>query len=94
MLPDILDNLGDENTKWNVDRGLDVKIRFKMQNESRETMVTTVEVLPKLAPPKASESIAYLKFDGKGVSAHAMKEEPQQMNLDDNVHEFNKEKQA
>lgn len=91
ILPEILDNIGDENTKWNVDRGIDVKIRFKLQNEARETMTTTVEVVPKMAPPKASESIAYLKFDGKGISAHAIKEEPHQMDLDENIHEFKQE---
>lgn len=90
-LPEILANIGGENTKWNTDRGIDIKIRFKLQNDSRETMTTTIEVIPKLAPPKANESVAYLKYDGHGISAHAMKDEPEQMDLEDNVTDFPQE---
>lgn len=90
-LPEILKNLGDENTSWKTERGIDIKIRFKLSTEARETMVTTIAVTPKLAPPKASESVAYLKYDGKGISAHAMKDDPEQMELEENVAEFPQE---
>jgi len=88
LLPEILENMADENTKWAVDRGLDIKIRFKLTSESRESMITTVEVIPKTAPPKAHESMAHLAFNGKEVEAFTMKEEPEQLDLDHNISDF------
>ncbi|PIE03488.1 MAG: hypothetical protein CSA76_07290, partial [Spirochaetales bacterium] len=84
-------NIGDENTKWQVDRGLDIKIRFKLTDETRETMITTVEVSPKLAGPKPHESTAHLSFDGRETVAYAVTP-PRQNELDvDNVVPLNKE---
>ena len=91
-LPKVLKNLADENTKWNVERGIDVKIRMKITDETRETMVTTVEVLPKLAPPKPHEAVAHLSFNGLQVEAISVKD-TQQKELP-NISEFPNEKEA
>ena len=77
QLPKILRNMGDENTKWNVERGMDIKIRFKMTDETRETSIVTVELVPKMANPKPYESTMHLTSDGENVEAVTLQEEVQ-----------------
>ncbi len=77
QLPKILKNMGDENTKWNVERGMDVKIRFKMTDETRETSIVTVELVPKMANPKPYETTMFLTSDGENVKANALQDEVQ-----------------
>ena len=89
-LPEILNNLADENTKWNVDRGMDIKIRFKLNSEERDTMTTTVEVIPKMAPPKAHEAVAHLSQASNGIQAFSIQADEKQPELD-NVHDFKEE---
>lgn len=77
QLPKILKNMADENTKWNVERGMDIKIRFKMTDETRETSIVTVELVPKMANPKPYESTMHLTTDGDTVEAVTLQEEVQ-----------------
>ena len=89
QLPKILKNMGDENTKWNVDRGFDVKVRFKLTDETRETCIVTTELVPKLASPKPYESTMHLSTDGRNVEAIAVQDDVQPEL--DNVRDFNEE---
>lgn len=89
-LPEVLQNVGDENTKWSTPRGIDIHIRFKVNSEARESMTTTVKIDKVLASPKEAETTDFLQFDGNQVSAYAM-DNGKQLELDDSVLSFAKE---
>ncbi len=65
----VLNNLGDINTSYKTGREINIKISFKMTNESRENAETKVAVTSKLAPQKAHEANILLEFNGKNVEA-------------------------
>lgn len=73
----ILNNLGDINTSYKTAREINIKISFKMTNESRENAETKVAVTSKLAPQKAHEANILLEFNGKDVEAYSKKPEVQ-----------------
>lgn len=81
----LLKNLADENTSWKTQREINIKLKVKLNSEERTSATTMVEVTTKTAPPKPNESIVYLDTDGRDVFALARKDEPKQMNLDDNI---------
>lgn len=73
----VLNNLADENTSWKTQREVNIKLKIKLNSEKRDSAVSMVEVTAKIAPPKANERIIHLDFDGRDVTAHAMKETEQ-----------------
>ena len=70
----LLKNLTDEDTSWRAPREITIKLKVKLNSETRETATTLVEVTSKLAPPKPNETIVHLDTDGRDVFAFARKE--------------------
>lgn len=90
-LPKLLNNLGDENTSWKVQREITIKLKVKLTSEARDAAISTVDVSLKTAPPKPHEQVISLGLDGKNVRAYSRKE-AEQLELDEsNVTEFKKE---
>lgn len=77
----VLNNLADENTSWKTQREITIKLKVKLNSEERNTAATLVEVVSKLAPPKANEAIVHLDFDGRDVQAFT-REQAKQLDLD------------
>lgn len=88
----VLNNLADNNTSWKAGREINIKVKFRITDESRENMISQVSVSSKVAHPKAHESNVFLDFDGKDVIALSKKEESQP-DLP-NVTEFKKSQEA
>jgi len=64
----VLANIGDPNTKAQVPRVIEMKIKFKPA-EDRSLATVQVETKSKLAPIRPYETITVLSTDGKTVSA-------------------------
>lgn len=77
----ILNNLADENTSWKTQRSITISLKVKLSSEERDTATTLVEVVSKVAPPKANEAIIHLDTDGRNISAFA-REDVKQPELD------------
>jgi hypothetical protein len=89
--PNLLNNLGDENTSWKVQREITIKLKIKLTSETREAAISTVDVSLKTAPPKPHEQIISLDSDGSNITAYARKEAEQLELKEENVTEFKKE---
>ena len=76
-LKKVLNNLGDINTSYKTAREINIKISFKMTNESRESAETKVALTSKMAPQKAHEANILLEFNGSSVEAFSKKPEVQ-----------------
>jgi hypothetical protein len=77
----LLNNLADEDTSWKTQREISIKLKVKLNSEERNSAVSMIEVVSKLAPPKPNEEIIHLDFDGRNVTAHSM-DHGKQMNLE------------
>jgi len=88
----LLNNLGDENTSYKSAREINIKIKFRLTNESRENAVSEVSVSSKLAQPKAHEANIYLENTGSGVIA--LTKEPEIQPELENITPFKKVEEA
>jgi len=87
-LQKVLNNLADNNTSWKVGRELNIKIKFRLTNKSRDNAVSEVSVSSKIAQPKAHESNIYLESDGKNILALTKKPEVQpELDIKPGIHE-------
>ena len=73
----LLNNLADENTNWKTGREINIKLKVKLNSETRDMASTFVEVSSKLAPPKPSEATVHLDTDGRNVMAFSRQEADQ-----------------
>ena len=67
-LKKVLQNIGDPNTKANIPRTIELKIKFK-PSDDRSISSITCEVKSKLAPGRPFETMAVLSTDGENISA-------------------------
>jgi hypothetical protein len=91
-LQKVLNNMGDSNTSFKSAREINIKIKFRLTNESRENAVSEISVSSKIAQPKAHESNIYLENTGHGVLA--LFKEPEVQPELENVTEFKKSEEA
>lgn len=81
----VVENLQDQNTSFKVKRGITIKLDF-IQNEDRDDVQVTVDVIEKLAPQSGMKTAFYIGKDlqtGEVFAEEYGKQVRGQMKLDD-----------
>ena len=81
----VVENLQDQNTSFKVKRGITIKLDF-IQNEDRDDVQVTVDVVEKLAPQSGMKTAFYIGKDlqtGEVFAEEYGKQVRGQMKLDD-----------
>lgn len=81
----VVENLQDQNTSFKVKRGITIKLDF-VQNEDRDDVQVTVDVIEKLAPQSGMKTAFYIGKDlqtGEVFAEEYGKQVRGQMKLDD-----------
>ena len=81
----VVENLQDQNTSFKVKRGITIKLDFE-QNEDRDDVQVTVDVVEKLAPQSGMKTSFYIGKDlqtGEVFAEEYGKQVRGQMKLDD-----------
>ena len=77
-LGQVLENIGDDNTKSDAERKIPIEISFK-PNKNRSFAETKILVKTKLASIRPHEGSVALSFDGRTISAYT--DDPKQTEL-------------